>query len=301
MQAGRVRFMGRSERRDTFHIDLSKFHSLSLSLGQNEQQPELQTYQLPKMVGAFCLLEDPPEDGSYLVGWEDGFNIYNLRENKALGEMSTGECVNPLGLPDRLNDGRCDPTGKRFICGGCPGHVAPLKVYKCEYNSEKKRLEHEPVVDSIKVTNSICWSLDGTTMYLADSPELNIHQYDYNLDTGTLSNKRLFHTKPTGFADGSCSDAQGYVWNATWRQGDGPGFVQRLDPATGEAVFTVHLPDSTSEASCCCFGGPNLDILFITSAWENLEPSTEENAGGLYAVKLPPGMAGLKEKRFKVE
>jgi L-arabinonolactonase len=280
------------------------FHKLKL-VGNNDNNNNkdplslLATYQLPKMVGAFGLLESPPEPGAYLVGWEDGFQLYNFETNRPLSEMSTGESVNPLGLPDRLNDGRCDPTGERFICGGCAANAAgPLKVYKCEYNSDAKRLEHEPIIDSIQTTNSICWSIDGRTMYLADSPELNIHQYDYNTSTGSLSNKRHFHDKPTGFADGSCVDEQGYVWNATWREGKGTGFVQRLDPKTGKAVFTVHLPDNTSEASCVCFGGPNLDILFITTAWEHLDPSTEPRAGGLYAVKLPEGMFGLLEKRF---
>lgn len=270
------------------------FHKLSLG----EKDPELATFHLPKMVGAFGLLENPPEPGAYLVAWEDGFQLYNLETNKALSEMSRGEPVNPLGLPDRLNDGRTDPTGERFICGGCAGNDKPLKVYKCEYKPDMKRLEHEAIVEAIQTTNSICWSLDGQKLYLANSPEKTIHQYDYNPSTGSVYNKRLFHEKPEGFADGSCVDAQGFVWNATWRQGEGTAMVDRLDPETGKVVFTVHLPDTTSEASCCCFGGPNLDILFITSAWEHLDPSKEEHAGGLYAVKLPEGMFGLKEKRF---
>lgn len=270
------------------------FHKLNLS----EANPVLATFTLPKMVGAFGLLEHPPEPGAYLVAWEDGFQIYNFVANYPLSEMSTGEPVNPLGLPDRLNDGRCDPTGKLFICGGCAGNPEPLKVYKCGYNKETKRLEHESICDSIQTTNSICWSLDGRTMYLANSPDLNIQQYDYNVSTGSLSNKRHFHDKPTGFADGSCVDAQGFVWNATWREGEGTAMVDRLDPDTGHVVFSVHLPDNTSEASCCCFGGPNLDILFITTAWENLDPSEEPHAGGLYAVKLPEGMSGVHEKRF---
>jgi L-arabinonolactonase len=176
-----------------------------------------------------------------------------------------------------------------------------LKVYHCNYNAQAKQLQHIPVVDAIQVTNSICWSLNGKTIYLADSPTLQIHQYDYNIDNGTLSNKRHFHDKSTGFADGSCVDAQGYVWNATWRQGEGTGMVHRIDPTNGQIVFTVYLPDTTSEASCCCFGGPNLGILFITTAWEHLDPSTEMHAGGLYAVKLPAGMSGLPEKRFIAE
>jgi L-arabinonolactonase len=95
-------------------------------------------------------------------------------------------------------------------------------------------------------------------------------------------------------------DAQGYIWNATWRQGRGTGMVDRIDPMSGQLVFTVYLPDQTSEASCCCFGGPNFDILFITTAWEHLDPHSEPHAGGLYAVKLPPGMSGCPEKRFLI-
>ena len=272
------------------------FHKLSVRADNPNAQ--LETHLLPKMVGAFGLLEDPPEPGAYLVGWEDGFQLYNLEKNHPLSEMSTGESVNPLGLPDRLNDGRTDPTGKRFICGGCAGNGGHLKVYKCEYDPDKKRLEHEPIVEFIQTTNSICWSHGGRTMYLANSPEKTIDQYGYNASTGSVSNKRLFHRKRTGFPDGSCVDAQGYVWNATWREGEGTAMVDRIDPKTGEVVFTVHLPDNTSEASCCCFGGPDLNILFITTAWEHLDPSKEDHAGGLYAVKLPSGMFGLQEKRF---
>jgi len=279
------------------------FHKLNLS-----GDGHLQTFSLPKMLCAMALLDKPSQGvlskkvesmgHPYLVAWEDGFQLYDLENGKELGEKSEGESVNPLGLPDRLNDGRVDPTGKRFICGGCAGNEEPLKVYACEYDIVSNKLKHRPVVNEIRTTNSICWSPDGGTMYLADSPTLRIDQYSYNTSNGALSNKRFFHKKPTGFADGSCVDAQGYVWNATWRQGEGTGMVDRIDPATGKIVFTVHLPDNTSEASCCCLGGPDLDVLFITTAWEHLDPSKEPHAGGLYAVKLPPSMSGKKEKRF---
>lgn len=239
---------------------------------------------------------DGRSGSGYLVAWEDGFQLYDIEGGRALSRMSRGEVV-----PLRLNDGRVDPTGTRFVCGGCASPTSgPLKVFKCEYDHETHELWHTPVVDEIRVTNSICWSLDGKTMYLADSPTQQIHKLDYDLDTGLLSNKQLLHTKPTGNPDGSVVDSLGYLWNATWREGQGQGFVDRICPKTGQTVFRVHLPDDTSEASCVCFGGPNLDILFITTAWEHLDPSWELNAGGLYAVKLPPDITGCKEKRFRV-
>jgi L-arabinonolactonase len=282
-----------------------KFHKLTL-LTTSSANPRLQSYSLPKMLGAFGLLEEEPttqqqheNHPGYIVAWEDGFQLYDLEGGKALSPISEGEIINPGGLPDRLNDGRVDPNGKYFICGGCARPSGTMKVFKCEFVHETKMLRHTPIVNDISTTNSICWSTGGDTMYLADSPTNEIHQYDYDQETGIPTNKRFLHKKTMGYPDGSVVDAHGYIWNATWRQGAGTGMVDRIDPSTGSVVFTVHLPDETSEASCCCFGGKDLDVLFITTAWEHLDPSTEPHAGGLYAVKLPLGMVGCQEKRFR--
>jgi sugar lactone lactonase YvrE len=61
--------------------------------------------------------------------------------------------------------------------------------------------------------------------------------------------------------------------------------VQRLDPITGRVVFTVHMPDGTSQVTCCCFGD-DMNILSISSAAESRDPNIEPHAG-IYAVKLP--------------
>jgi len=117
--------------------------------------------------------------------------------------MSRGEVVNRSGLPDRLNDGRVDPTGKRFVCGGCAANSeSPLKVYKCEYDSNIKTLTHSVILNKIVVTNSICWSLDGNEMYIANSPCRTVRKFAYDQKDGTISNEQLMHTKRTGFPDG---------------------------------------------------------------------------------------------------
>lgn len=172
-----------------------------------------------------------------------------------------------------------------------------MKVYRVEQRDGK--LCHEPFVDGMEVTNSISWSPDGKTMYLADSPTNEICSYDYDGEKGEISNKKVLHTKTDpeeGVPDGTCVDAEGYLWNAVWRSGAGPGMVQRIDPSSGEVVFTVHMPDTTSQVTCCCFGGKDFDILFITTAAENRDQNLEPNAGGLYAVKLP--FKGKPESRL---
>ncbi|MGK3758252.1 MAG: L-arabinonolactonase [Bacillariaceae sp.] len=190
-----------------------KFHKLVLDGDTSSNDTKLQSYELPKMICAFGLLENPltssheSSNPGYIVAWEDGFQLYDLENGKSLGPMSKGEVVDRSGLPDRLNDGRVDPTGKRFVCGGCAANSDhPLKVYKCEYDNDdptiKNSLAHTVILDTIGITNSICWSLDGNEMYLADSPCRTIRKFTYDQKQGTIHNEQLMHTKSTGVPDG---------------------------------------------------------------------------------------------------
>lgn len=274
-------------------INGKKFYKLALDTGV------VTCTNVPSMLCAFALTTRTHADGTYLCAWQDGFQLYNLEKNKSLSEYSTGEDVSPLKLPTRLNDGRCDLEGRRFLCGGYFGENpdAYMKVFQVECN-DKNTLKHSCIVDKIQVTNSLCFSPDESTMYLADSPTKQIHAHDYNKETGEIDNKRLVYTETMGVPDGSCCDAQGYLWNAVWRDGAGPSMVNRIDPNTGEIVFTVHMPDSTSQVSCCCLGGKDLDVLFITTALVGRDGEKEPHAGGIYAARV--GFQGRKEGRFVV-
>lgn len=281
-----------------------EFHTLDLTTGSHS------FVTLPKMLCSFGLLHQGP---GYLFGWEDGFQLFDPLTNTALSPLSRGEDVNPHKAPTRLNDGRCDPLGKRFICGGYYGDIEGMymKVYKVERIPRQQQEEeedddddesllqlvHEPIVDEIQVTNSICWSPNGKIMYLADSPTRTIFQYDYDLENGNISNQRVFRKLDIGVPDGSCNDSEGNIWNAVWRGGDGQSFVQCSNPE-GEVIYTVALPDNTSQLTCCCFGGPNLDVLFVSSANIHLDTQKEPFAGSVYAVKL--GIKGRPETRFRI-
>jgi sugar lactone lactonase YvrE len=51
--------------------------------------------------------------------------------------------------------------------------------------------------------------------------------------------------------------------------------------------------------TCCCFGGKDLDILYVSSATQRLTPedlAKQPLAGGVFAVR--PGVKGLPEARF---
>lgn len=278
-----------------------KFHVLKLN-NSNYGECSHHVYDLPKKLGSFGMLDDPPDGCSLplLCAWEDGFQIYDIEKGVALTNLSEGEDVNPHKGTTRLNDGRVAPEGTRFVCGGYYGcSRSQMKVFRVE-QPQPGKLVHKPLVQGIRVTNSICWSLDGRTMYLADSPTRQIYRYDYDPSNGSVCNKSLLHEKnerESGVPDGSVVDAEGFIWNAVWHAGEAPGCVHRIDPKSGDVVFTVHMPDSTSQVSCCCFGGKDLNILFITTAWEGFaDLSKEPHAGGLYAVKVP--FRGKKESRL---
>lgn len=51
--------------------------------------------------------------------------------------------------------------------------------------------------------------------------------------------------------------------------------------------------------TCCCFGGAELNTLYITSAHQRLTPeqlAQQPLAGSVFAVR--PGIKGLPESRF---
>ena len=99
-------------------------------------------------------------------------------------------------------------------------------------------------------------------------------------------------SQPPAFPDGSAVDAQGFVWNAEF---NGCRLV-RLAP-DGSVDREIVLP--VDRPTCCAFGGPELDILFITSTSQNMteaEHQANPMAGALMA--LHPGVRGLPEPRF---
>jgi sugar lactone lactonase YvrE len=67
-----------------------------------------------------------------------------------------------------------------------------------------------------------------------------------------------------GYPDGLCADAEGHLWIAIWSRGE----VRRFNPL-GELVGRVDVP--APHTSSVAFAGPDLDVLVITSATDELD------------------------------
>lgn len=201
---------------------------------------------------------------------------------------------------NRLNDGRADRQG-RFWAGSMHDPDGPPETYfEREAVGAFHRLDPDGtmhrMIDGILVSNGLCWSPDGRTMYAANSPTRIMRAWDYDPDTGDIENERVFATFPEkdgrGTPDGAIVDAEGGVWVAEFRA----GCVTRLTP-DGDVDRMIALP--VSRVTCPMFGGPDLATLYVTSAKIMLRPDElllEPLAGALFAIDA--GVAGLPEASF---
>lgn len=248
----------------------------------DEHGKNLVVRELHDLLGSFAF--DP--DGNLLAAFSDGLFRYNL-ETDQCDRLTTFE---PDLEPTRLNDGRCDRSG-RFIVGGChQGFYNPVSSVVSYSGGPETR----QIIDKVALTNGIAFSINGSRMYFSDSQTQIIEWFDYDNATGQLGERHLFKEIPeaNGFADGSCVDANDNLWNARYYG----GIVQQYYP-NGDEGIRINMP--TDCPTCICFGGANMDTLFITTANKDIEEAKLKNqphAGGLFKVKL--SVNGLQESEF---
>ena len=131
-------------------------------------------------------------------------------------------------------------------------------------------------------------------MYFGDTPRRKIYAFDFDTESGTPSNRRVFATTPPGTGpDGSTVDADGYLWNAEW----GQGRVVRYAP-DGSEDHVIQLP--VSHVTCVCFGGPDLSDLYVTTATYGLDDrqlKREPEAGNVFVFST--SVRGLPESRYQ--
>lgn len=243
----------------------------------------LETWPMPEIVGSFAIRAK----GGLIASLQSGFAAVEL----------PGGTVTPLVDPEPerpaniLNDGKCDRRG-RFWCGSRDGELTHPKgaLYRLDPDLSVRRMD-----DGFIVSNGLAWSPDNRTLYFADSRAETVFAYDYNLDEGAVSNRRVFfETRDiAGRCDGATVDAEGFYWCALVHGGR----IARVDPK-GRFDRFIDLP--VRHPTMCTFGGANLDILYVTSA-ASMVPEAERaatpDAGAVFAI-TGLGVRGLPEPMF---
>jgi len=220
----------------------------------------------------------PASDGTAIVALEDGIYSYNF---------VTGELVF-RSRPDnhtgsiRFNDGKCDPAGR--LWAGTMGMGGNIRGKAFLYRFDHDFSAHT-MLDSITISNGICWSADKKKMYYIDTPTRQVSEYDYDNASGEITFSRVAVEIPRGMGgpDGMCIDAQGKLWVAHY----GGGAVCCYDPTSGELLHKVIVP--APNVTSCAFGGKDLKTLYITTAAQGMNQEAREKypeAGGLFYIEL---------------
>lgn len=248
----------------------------------------VQTWAVPGVVGSLAVREQ----GGLLLALADGFHVLDTQAGE------TTPLHLPAGLDPRVqfNDGKVDRRG-RFVVGTTDGMAKePLgSVYSFTGPGACQLID-----DGITISNGPCWSPDDRTFYFSDSRRSQIYAYDYDIDTGTVANKRPFaNTAELGLGpipDGATVDQDGLMWMAICEGAKVVAF--RPD---GRVERVVDFPVSLTAS--VMFGGPGLDQLFVTTINPvalkalGIEMPQEEFGGCLWMVE-GLGARGVAEPRF---
>ena len=234
-------------------------------------------------VGAAALRER----GGLVLALRDGFAVLD----ELPGELRWVAKVEEDTPTNRMNDGKCDPAG-RFWAGtmSFSGNMpAAGALYRLDPDYRVTR-----VVPDITLSNGLDWSLDNRRMYYIDSMTQRVDTFDFDLDSGSLTNRQtvLDIPKDEGLPDGMTLDAEGGLWLAQ----HGSGTVRRYLP-TGEIDKVVRLP--VKMATCPAFGGPDYSDLYITTMNFGMSAEARQDqplAGALFRCR--PGVRGRPAFRF---
>jgi sugar lactone lactonase YvrE len=229
----------------------------------------------------------PRASGGWVCGMETGIFALHLQEDLAHPTLLAAVDHARGGM--RFNDGRCDRQGRlragtMLMDMGAAQAVGVLLAL--EDHGALRVLEKDLITP-----NGLAFSPDGRTMYLSDSHPRSrlVWAYDYDIDTGTPRNRRVFadlNTLP-GRPDGAAVDEDGCYWVC----GNDAGLVHRFTPQ-GRLDRSLELP--VKKPAMCAFGGAGLDTLFVTTIRpEGVDLSDQPLAGGLFAFQ--PGVRGLPE------
>lgn len=251
---------------------------------------KLNTWSLDHDVGAMALRKG----GGAVLALDTGFYFFDFDS----GELEVIGLVEADQPRTRLNDGKCDRRG-RFLAGGMDDQeeLEICGLYKLDSDLSITQLDN-----GIVCSNGPCWSPDNLTFYFADTFQQEFWAYDYDLETGTLANRRIFATThdEIGVADGSTVDEQGCMWNAQVIGGE----LVRYAP-DGSVDRRIGMP--VRNVTSLTFGGDGLDEIYVTSMARVKHPAVHDHfvkevkpqfgAGSLFKV-TGLGIRGLPESRF---
>ena len=222
------------------------------------------------------------EDGSLLLFMEKGA-VKLWKDNKLITLIAEFPALEGT----RFNDVIADPAGRVF-CGTMPDEGGEAYLYRLDTDGSLTL-----IFDGAGLSNGMGFTPDKKQMYYTDSKKGEIYIFDFNVEDGSLSNRRLFlKVEGEGIEpDGLTVDAEGYVWSARWNG----SCIKRFAP-DGKEVLEVIFP--ARKITCMTFAGVDYKDIYITSATEDKISEEETGAGALFRLNI--GIQGLPEHLSRI-
>jgi D-xylonolactonase len=225
-------------------------------------------WHMPQMLTAVL----PTSDERLLLALADKLALFNP-VNLSLSTVCLSREDN---AKMRLNDATLDAAGDVWFGSMDLAEESPTGAFYQYANGQLLELHK-----GIAITNGPAISCDGTHVYFTDTLEQTI--YRANAAEKSFANAQVFITfsDDEGHPDGMCTDTQGGLWVAHW----GAGCVSRyLSDGTLDQRFSV----PASNVTKCCFGGKNLNTLYITTARKGLSAealAAQPLAGSVFSLE----------------
>jgi D-xylonolactonase len=179
----------------------------------------------------------------------------------------------------RLNDAKVDKYGRLWLGSISSIDESNLVGSLARVNFVDKKID---IIDTnYKVTNGPAFNDENTIMLHNDSGKKITYIFKLDKNNGDIINKSIWRTysEQEGYPDGMNFDTDGNVWIAHW----GVGKVCKYN-IEGKLLQTISIP--TPNVTNICFGGKDLNRIFVTTASNNLNTNNiiSEFDGAIFEI-----------------
>lgn len=229
-----------------------------------DEKQNLKSFNLGQRIGAAVPTDNYNE---YILAAEDGLYLFDGEKAEIIYDLNME--YQPY---QRSNDAKADPKGRLFF-----GNMVMDSAFEHDGNLYcLEKGEVRILQNHTRLSNGMAWSFDKKKFYFSDSVEHCIFEYDYDIETGNISNRRRLIEFRPDTPDGLCIDSDDNLWIALW----GGSRVECHSSKDGSLLAVIDVA-ATNVTSCCFKGETN--TMFITTSGEGF---TGEYEGCLFTCDV---------------
>lgn len=294
-ELGESPFWHPQERR-LYWVDISGKRILRTRLGTDA----VDSWDMPAEPGCIA----PAASGGLVIALRHG--VFRAREWGGPLHHIASMAYDPAHM--RANDGKCDALGRFWVGTIDETRVARnAALYALDCRAGGAPLVERKIDQSTlpaTTANGLAWSPEGRALYWADTPSHRVYTWDFDVQSNTMTAQRTFlqfEAKPVdwqfepaagnrgygGRPDGAAVDVQGNYYVAMF---EGRRVCQFAPDGSLRHEWATPVQCPTMP----CFGGDDLQTLFITSARHGRSAAELEIfplSGCVFAIRVDvPGL-----------